>query len=118
MSYDVPLQLVQKISDLAKVHTPPAKRGKMYEYIIKLGLERIGENGPERMDNLIGREDGVKVQTDRFVHFIRATTFFEFEKMYKEQFSMSSKTVFHEYLVNLGIRAYEEMYDEFGVRRD
>lgn len=119
LPYKIPVGLIENIETKGHKHLPRPEKRVFLQFIIKMGLDTYEERIFPTAAN-IGRplEPGERTELGRFDHFIDRDVADRFHKHKRAEAPPITATSFFEYILNLGVQAYEREYTIYGFKRD
>ena len=118
--HKIPSTLVDKINELGDRHLPKPKRLYYFELLLEMGMDDY-ENGVPLKKEMLARPDESKPETGewtRFPHHALLALVYRFNKLHGEHLPATSRREFFEYILMLGIQAYEREYTIYGFKKD
>lgn len=113
--HKVPTTLIEKVNNLGEIHLPKPKRLYFFELLLDMGLNDY-ESGLPLEKEMLPRPD--KDGWGRFEHWVLLAHVYRLNKLHEEHLPATSRREFYEYIIMLGIQAYEREYTIYGFRKD
>jgi len=116
MSHKVPVELMELLAEKARKHLPTPQMGQFYQFLLDMGMDDYADGIPLKKE-LVPRpknEDG----WNRFSHHVNISRIKRFNDFHAGHLPKSSRRAFFEYIIMLGLQAYEREYTIYGFRKD
>lgn len=116
LPHKVPIKLIDLVSEKAGKHLPTPQLRHFFQLLLDMGMDDYAAGIPLKKE-LVPRPKN-ESDWNRFSHHVTIERIDRLNEFHAEHLPKTSRRAFFEYIIMLGLQAYEREYTIYGFRKD